>query len=143
MSSHVTDDFRIAIIVNPALPVGFLANTVAAIGIGIGAGETGFGAVRLCDRGGTRFLTSSNRPVPILQANNATLQALLQKARQTEPQDGNLVIFPAFARSLHRFEDYESAVPLRDLADEEIDGAGLFGPAKWVKSLTGSLKLLR
>ena len=27
--------------------------------------------------------------------------------------------------------------------DEEIDGLGLAGPSAWIKSLTGSLKLLR
>ena len=31
----------------------------------------------------------------------------------------------------------------RDIATETIEGLGLAGPEKWVKSLTGSLKLLR
>ena len=51
--------------------------------------------------------------------------------------------FPAFARSLHLYADYEAAFPDRDLSEETIDGLGLAGPAKWVRSLTGSLKLLR
>jgi hypothetical protein len=54
-----------------------------------------------------------------------------------------VVPFPAFARSLHAYAEYEAAFPGRDLGEEAIDGLGLAGPAKWVKSLTGSLKLLR
>ncbi|MBP2558846.1 hypothetical protein J2857_001597 [Neorhizobium galegae] len=58
-------------------------------------------------------------------------------------QNHAIVPFPAFARSLHDYRDYENAFPARDLAEEEIDGLGLAGPSKWIKSLTGSLKLLR
>jgi hypothetical protein len=48
-----------------------------------------------------------------------------------------------FARALHDYADYESAFPTRDLSGEAIDGLGLAGPSKWVRSLTGSLRLLR
>ncbi|KFD01751.1 hypothetical protein GRAQ_03365 [Rahnella aquatilis CIP 78.65 = ATCC 33071] len=51
--------------------------------------------------------------------------------------------FPAFARTMHQFDQYETAFPLRNLYDEVIDGVGLVGPEKWIKSLTGNLKLLR
>ena len=51
--------------------------------------------------------------------------------------------FPQFARSLHDFAEYQVQLAARDLATETIEGLGLAGPEKWVKSLTGSLKLLR
>jgi hypothetical protein len=143
MSLHGTEDLSIALVINPSLPLGFIANTAAAIGIGIGAGKPGFGGVALNDRAGTRFMASSDRPVPVLQADGDTLQSLMQKAAKTAPEGGQLVIFPAFARMLHSFKDYEDALPLRDLTEEAIDGIGLSGPSKWVKSLTGSCKLLR
>ncbi len=57
--------------------------------------------------------------------------------------DAAVVPFPAFARALHRYADYEAGLPGRDLAEEAIDGLGLAGPAKWIRSLSGSLKLLR
>jgi len=85
---------------------------------------------------------SSNRPVPILQADAATLGQLLQRALEGE-RDRVVVPFPAFARALHDFADYEAAFPGRDLSQEVIDGIGLGGPSKWVRSLTGALKLLR
>jgi hypothetical protein len=53
------------------------------------------------------------------------------------------VAFPSFARSLHVYAEYEAAFPEKELATEVIDGLGIAGPSKWVRSLTGSLKLLR
>ena len=54
-----------------------------------------------------------------------------------------LVAFPEFARKLHSFKDYKDEFPQRSLSNEALSGVGLCGPVKAVKSLTGSLKLLR
>ena len=135
-------DIRLAIIVNPELPPGYLANTIAAISIGIGSAMPDLGNRRLTDSRQNTIDISSNRPVPVLQADSRTIGALLLKALPKQ-EDRIVVPFPAFARSLHSYADYEAQFPERDLAEEAIDGIGLAGTAKWVKSLTGSLKLLR
>ncbi|MBV7517886.1 MULTISPECIES: DUF2000 domain-containing protein [Sinorhizobium/Ensifer group] len=135
-------DIRLAIIVNPELPPGHLANTIAAISIGIGAAMPVLGNQHLTDSNQNTIDISSNRPVPILQADGRTIGALLLKALPKE-EDRIIVPFPAFARSLHSYADYETQFPERDLSEETIDGIGLAGASKWVKSLTGSLKLLR
>ena len=86
--------------------------------------------------------TSAIRPVPILQAPAKEIVSLLLKALPAP--DGAIVVpFPRFARSLHAFADYRARFPKCDLASEPIDGLGLAGAEKWVRSLTGSLKLLR
>lgn len=136
------EDLRLAIVVNPDLPAGLVANTVGAVSIGLGARFPGLGASQLADRAGRSIDISSNRPVPILQANGQAIRELLLKALLRQG-DVAVVPFPAFARSLHRYADYESGLPDRDLAQEDIDGLGLAGPTKWIRSLTGSLKLLR
>lgn len=138
----MSEAHRIAIVVDPALAPGLLANTVAVIGIGLGAAQPGFGDTTLTDEAGRTVKNSADRPVPVLQADGAALRALLLKALPA-PQDGIVVPFPAFARGLHSFADYQAAFPGRDLGAETIDGLGLAGPERWVKSLTGSLKLLR
>ncbi|KSV93029.1 DUF2000 domain-containing protein [Sinorhizobium sp. GL28] len=135
-------DIRLAIIINPELPPGHLANTIAAISIGIGAAMPVLGNQHLTDSNQNTIDISSNRPIPILQADNRTIGALLLKALPKE-EDRIIVPFPAFARSLHSYADYETQFPVRDLSEETIDGIGLAGASKWVKSLTGSLKLLR
>ena len=136
------DDIRIAIIVNPDLPLGFLANTVGAIGIGLGARLPQLGAARLTDCDGKTIDISSNLPVPILQAAPEAISAVLARALPI-PEHGALVPFPAFARALHDYAEYEASFPERHLGEEPIDGLGIAGAAKWVRSLTGALKLLR
>ncbi|WP_096176552.1 DUF2000 domain-containing protein [Cohaesibacter sp. ES.047] len=135
-------EIRTAIIVNPQLPVGLMANTAGAIAIGLGARVQDLGARTLVDIEGREIDVSSRVPVPILQADGEAIRALMLKALE-RPDDRAVVPFPAFARTLHAYEDYEASLPQKDLSEEVIDGVGLAGPAKWVKSLTGSLKLLR
>lgn len=138
----IDPDTRIAVIVDPSLPLGLIANTVATIGIGIGAVAPAFGATTLSDATGRSVQTSANRPVPILQAPPEMIGTLLLRALPV-PDGGILVPFPQFARNIHVFADYLADLPRRDLGKEIIEGLGIAGPAKWVKSLTGSLKLLR
>jgi hypothetical protein len=133
---------RIAIIIDPALPAGLLANTIAGIAIGLGAARPSLGAVGLTDAAGRATATITNLPVPVLQAPGEVIRSLLLKALPA-PEDAVVVPFPGFARSLHVFADYVATFPDRDLGTETIDGFGLFGTDKWVRSLTGSLKLLR
>lgn len=135
-------DNRLAIVVNPELPLGLLANTVGAIGIGLGARLPWLGNRPLTDADGRVIDDSSILPVPILAATSDVIQALMQKA-MPRADDRALVVFPAFSRVLHDYREYEALLPDKHLADETIDGLGLCGPAKWVKSLTGSLRLLR
>lgn len=135
-------DIRLAIIVNPELPPGLIANTVAAISIGIGATIPALGARQLTDRLDRKIDISSNQPIPILQADGGTIQSLLLKAL-AEKDRRAIVPFPAFARALHNYSNYELAFPERDLANEVIDGLGIAGPVRWVRSLTGALRLLK
>ena len=137
-----SENKRVAVVVDPSLPVGLLANTVATISIGIGAAEPGLGNISLIDADGRAVKTSANCPVRILQASSDAMKVLLIKALPA-PEGGAVVPFPGFARKLHVFEQYAEEILRRNLADEHIDGLGLIGPAKWVSSLTGSFKLLR
>ncbi len=135
-------DKGIAIVVDPSLAIGLIANTVATIAVGLGAVEPAFGNVTLTDAAGRLIKNSANRPVPILQAPAEAIRATLLRALPT--REGEIVVpFPQFARSLHDFAAYQAQLAARDLATETIEGLGLAGPEKWVKSLTGSLKLLR
>jgi hypothetical protein len=135
-------DKRIAIVVDPSLAIGLIANTVAIIAVGLGAAEPAFGNVTLTDAAGRLIKNSADRPVPILQAPAEAILATLLRALPT--REGEIVVpFPQFARSLHDFAAYQAQLARRDLAAETIEGLCLAGPEQWVKSLTGSLKLLR
>ncbi|OWF75585.1 DUF2000 domain-containing protein [Yersinia alsatica] len=138
----VAEQMRIAIIVNPELSVGLIANTTGAVGIGLAAKFPQLAGMTLSDSVGKEIDVSSKLPVPILQANASQMREVLLKALLLTDERA-IVPFPAFARSMHSFQDYAAAFPLRSLIDEQLDGLGLVGPEKWVRSLTGSLKLLR
>ncbi len=135
-------DVRIAIIVNPELPPGLVANTIGAVAIGLGAKLPVLGNSQLTDSDRKTLDTSSNRPVPVLQAPADVIAVAMRRALPI-PEGAAVVPFPAFARSLHDFEEYQAVFPEKSLDAEEIDGLGLAGPSQWVRSLTGSLKLLR
>jgi hypothetical protein len=135
-------DLRLAVVVDPSLPPGRLANTVAVIAAGLGAVCPGVGGVCMTDADGCSFFNSADRPVAVLQSDAAGLAALWGRTADA-PDDARIVVFPAFARSLHAFGEYAEALRTRSLADERLEGIGLAGPARWVRSLTGSLKLLR
>jgi hypothetical protein len=138
----MNDDIRIAIIIDPSLPLGLIANTVGVISIGLGARMPGLGATVLTDNNGNSTDTCCNKPVPILQANAEAIRATMLKALD-QTGDRVVVLFPAFGRSMHNQQEYEASFAGRDLSQETIDGLGIVGPSKWVKSLTGSMKLLR
>ncbi len=138
----MSETMRIAVIVNPELPVGLLANTSSAVAIGLAAKFPMLAGEQLADIEGRAVDVSSKLPVPILQATAEQIHAILHKAMQAGGE-GAIVPFPAFARAMHSFEDYRQVFPARNLSLETLDGLGLAGPEKWVKSLTGSLKLLR
>ena len=96
----------------------------------------------LADAAGRLIKSSADRPVPILQAPAPAIRSTLLRALPM--REGEIVVaFPQFARNLHDFAAYQAQLAARDLATETIEGLGLAGPEKWVKSLTGSLKLLR
>jgi hypothetical protein len=138
----MVEDWRVAVIVEPGLPAGELANTIAVLSIGLGAAAPALAGARLTDHAGRAFHVSANKPVPVLQTAATDLRSLLLKALPA-PEGALVVPFPRFARALHVYADYEASMPERDLSLETIDGVGLAGPTKWIRSLTGSLKLLR
>lgn len=137
-----TDSIRVAVVVDATLPLGWLANTVATLSIGLGAAHPGLGGHLLRDATGREFHCSANRPVPVLQASSETLRDLMLRALPG-PSGARVIPFPRFAREIQVFEDYRSRFGTIDLATEIIDGIALLGPQKWVRSLTGSLKLPR
>lgn len=138
----MSTSLRLAIIVNPELSLGLIANTASALGIGLAAKFPQLAASQLSDSQGRALDVSSKLPVPVLQASPEQIREILLKALAGDAEKA-IVPFPAYARSMHSFDEYVQAFPQRDLATEILDGLALCGPEKWVKSLTGALKLLR
>lgn len=142
MTTDVAPPFRIALVVIPSLPPGLLGNLVAVITVGLGAAVPTLGGHPLSDAGGFAMRSSADRPVPVLQATSDEIAALVVRALPM-PDGGAVVPFPAYARAIRSFAEYEAEFQARHLAATPLDGVGLAGPDRWVRSLTGHLKLLR
>lgn len=76
----MAEQMRIAIMVNPELPIGLIANTTSAVGIGLAAKFPQLAGTMLSDSGGKEIDVSSKLPVPILQANALQMREVLLKA---------------------------------------------------------------
>jgi len=136
------NNYRVVIVVNPEMSPGYLANTVATLSAGLGARFPLLLGAKLSDAAGVAIDASSKLPIAILQASPDSLHQLLAKAGGSDAMQ-SVVAFPAFARQMHDFPEYAEQFTRRQLLQEPLDGLALCGPQQWVKSLTGSLKLLR
>lgn len=135
-------DWHVSIVLDAALPPGRLANTAAVIAVGLGAARPELGGSRARDGRGRIGSGCCRLPNPILEANEGQQSALLGKA--FPPPSGAVIVpFPAFAAAVNDHAEYLAALAERDLGAERLIGLGLAGPRRWVKSLTGSLRLLR
>jgi hypothetical protein len=109
-----------------------IARTVVAIVVGIGAAETSFlqpGA----DRCGGAECPQQCRPARTDPAglgccNDGLAAEVRSRALRGRP---------------HSFSDYAAEFTAHELASQLIDGLGISGPEKCVRSLAGVLKLLR
>lgn len=133
---------RIAVVVDPGVPLGVLANAVGVVAAGLGAALPALAGEPLQDAAGRRFMASARVPMPVLQATPSALMKLMDAAATAEGLDA-LVVFPCFAREIHDFATYRATLATRDLADEPLAAVGLAGRADVVKALTRRHSLLR
>ena len=125
----IASTLRVAVIVAPDMPLGLTANSVGVIALGLGAQCPHLADSALADADGRQFGSVCNEPMPVLQADRTTIRDVMLKAFAHRPEGAAIVPFPAFARSIHVFADYEKALGTRSLNEEEIDGLGLAGPS--------------
>lgn len=132
---------RIAIIVNPSVPIGMLGNAIAVVSIGIGASAPQLGGHPLTDGVGRSFRSSAVVAVPVLQASPAEMLMLLDQCRLASGID-TTVAFPEFARGVHDFATYRDKLGGLDLTAEPLASIGVAGDTGAVKRLTKRLRLL-
>lgn len=134
-------DLSIAIVVDPSLSPGRTANAAAVVAIGLGSAAPQLAGRRLVDADGLASDAISLVPVPILQADPGRFAVLLDRALPAL-DSCHVVLFPAFSAAIQDPSVYLAEAANRRLTIEAYVAVGLAGPKKWVRSLTGSLKLL-
>ena len=126
------------VVVDEALAPGLAANAAAVMAMTLGAKVPALVGDDFEDAGGERHLGLITTGLPVLRAPAAELPVL--RARAVAAEVG-VVGFPV---SGHQTNDYDAfrALVARTTEPDYL-GLALYGPARAVRRLTGSLALLR
>ena len=135
-----TDSPKLALVIDKSLEVGLAANTAAVLALSVGAQHPELIGANLTDGSGQPHICITNIPIPVLGVDAVTLTALVQKLKGT---DVELVSFSKIAQSIHTYQDYAARLKATPGEEIEYSGIALFGAAKAVNSLVGSLPKLK
>ena len=131
--------YKAAIIINPDLPLGLLANSVACITSGLFldgqeyVGETIAGS-------DLTYIPITKIPILLLKPGSNFLRDLLKKAQK---QNLKYMAFTKEAQSTTDYDQYAERVNGKSSDSVTLLGLGVVGHEKAVNSVVGSLPMLR
>ena len=128
-----------AIIINPDIPIGLLANSVACIASGLFVNGDDFVGDEIAGIDIT-FIPITKIPILILKPGKNTLAELCIKAKKLNLK---YMAFTHEAQSTTSYEQYTKRVLGKDIHSVTLVGLGVVGEEKVVNSLVGSLPMLR
>lgn len=129
---------KAAIIINPNLPLGILANAVACITSGLFVyGSNLVGPEITGDK--VTYIPITKIPILILTPGKKSLQELCKQAQSINLK---YMAFTKEAQSTIDYNTYENAVSGLPVESVHLLGLGLVGSAKLVNSLIGNLPML-
>ena len=132
---------KVVIVVDPGLPLGLLANTVAYLALTLGQRLPSAVGPDVVDGSGLVHRGTSAVPLPILAAAAAQLAAIHQAA-EGQP-DVLMLSFTDAAQMSQTYDIYQQAIAARPTTELVYLGVALAGPRCRVNALTGALPLLR
>lgn len=131
--------FKAAIIIDPDMPTGLLANAVACITSGLFLNGKEYVGEEIAGTDVT-YIPITKIPILILKPGGNTLLEHLRKIQATG------VKYMAFTRegqSTTNYEEYKSRVIGKKVEEVTLVGLGIVGQEAQINSLTGSLPMLR
>lgn len=128
-----------AIIINPDLPLGLLANSVACIASGLFTQSDDLVGAEIVGQN-IVFIPITKIPILILKPGKNTLTELCLKAQELNLK---YMAFTHEAQSTTNYEEYTNRVLGKDINSVALVGLGVVGEEKVVNSLVGSLAMLR
>ncbi len=130
---------KAAIIINPDLPVGLLANAVACItsGLFVNGGEL---VGEEIIGSGVNYIPITKIPILILKPGNTPLIDLCRRAQE---MDLKYMAFTREAQTTTNYEEYKKRVVGKNIDDVILVGLGIVGTEEKINSLTGNLPMLR
>jgi hypothetical protein len=130
-------------VVSEELPLGLVVNTAAVLGISLGRAVEDILGPEVFDASGERHHPLTKLPIAILKAPSQAIGEIRRRAVTAEYADLVLVDFSHVAQAARTCEEYLKTIPTRTAAELNYLGVALYGEARKVARLTGSLPLLR
>ena len=131
--------YKSAIIINPEMPTGLLANAVACITSGLFLDGQEYVGPEV-EGDGIKYIQITKIPILVLKPGNNTLIDLCKKAQATGLK---YMAFTYEAQSTTNYEEYTNRVKGRKLEEVNIIGLGIVGEEKQVNSIAGNLPMLK
>lgn len=133
-------DIKIALIIDPELPIGLIANTAAVLALTLSQRVDGLIGPDVVDRAGQPHLGITTVTLPVLSAPAPAIKDLWMRATEL----GLLVVdFTDAAQTTTTYDDYTAKLQATPAADLKYLGIAICGARKLVNMLTGTLALLR
>lgn len=130
---------KAAIIINPEMPTGLLANAVACITSGLFLKGDDFVGEQI-DGDGVTYIPITKIPILILKPGKMLLVDLCKQAQQLGLK---YMAFAQEAQTTTNYEEYKQRVTGKNINDVSLVGLGVVGSEEQVNSLTGNLPMLR
>lgn len=132
---------KCVIVMDAALPLGLIANTAAVLAANVGRDHPEIFGPDVPDASAAVHSGITAMPFPVLRSTAGGVKELRAKAAAVEELE--VCAFNSVAQASVRYDQYAERLAATDPEHIEYLGLALFGPAKRINSLTGSLGLLR
>lgn len=129
-------------IVDPALPLGLIANATAALGLSLGNHISGLIGPDIQDGKGNTHRGITAIPIPILCADRDTLKEIYTESLSLNTEL-TAIGFTAQAQGCNSYGDYATLMGKSSPDTLSYLAVCVYGPRKIVNRLGGQLKLLR
>lgn len=131
---------KCVMVIDPELSAGVRLNTAALLGASLGPHVLGWIGPDVADASGSVHQGLFNRAIAVLAAPGTQLADL----RGTAILAGLTVVdFSIFSQQARTYDEYEAGLAEAKSENVTYLGIALFGDGRTVRSMTGSLKLLR
>ncbi len=134
---------RCAFIIDRALPPGLIANTAAALSMTLGKLRPELVGCDLQDADGIGHPGITTIVMPILVSDAEGLRALRRSAAEREADGLGVIGMTDVAQRAKSYDDFRQRLAATRQEELRYLGLCLHGPAALVRSLTGSLPLLK
>lgn len=138
-----TSNQKCVMIIDEEMPLGFIANTSAILGISLGKLTPKVVGQDVVDKDNNPHIGIIEFPVPILKAKTAIINQLRNKLYNEAYDDLKVIDFSTLAQSCKTYDEYIEKMAHTRKENLNYIGIAICGDKKEVNKLTGNLPLLK